>query len=494
MKKLLALLFAICAFTGEVTAQKFSDFTAYTTPQTTDYLVGYRTPGVAGGNSRYSFSTLGTYFGTLFQPLDSDLTSIAAVTTTSFGRGLLAEASATSLKSTLSLTIGTNVEAWSANLDSWSAIAPSSKAASSHTHALSDLTQSGATTNQFPKWNGSAWVPVTLSAGSGDMLAANNLSDVASPSIGYANLGGMFATRAAKTSTYNVIAGDRGKLIDFTSGTVSLTFTAAATLGDGFAVAVWNSGSGTVTLDPNGSETIQDGAGSTTTNTLAQGQGGIVVCNGTGFIFYKFAGLVNSVTSSSGAGDSGKIVALNGSGLLSPTFFAAWTVPLGGTGLSTVTNHGVPVGAGTSALTVVAPGTTDFVFTANGSGADPSWQGTKQVIQIACSDTTTSLTTGTNKASFRMPFAATLTAVRASVLTASTGSTIIVDINESGTSVLSTKLSLDASEKSSTTAAVPAVISDSALADDAEITIDFDQVGSSTPGAGLIVTLYLTRT
>jgi hypothetical protein len=55
---------------------------------------------------------------------------------------------------------------------------------------------------------------------------------------------------------------------------------------------------------------------------------------------------------------------------------------------------------------------------------------------------------------------------------------VIVDINEAGTSVLSTKLSIDASEKTSTTAATAAVISDSALADDAEITIDIDQVGS----------------
>lgn len=32
-----------------------------------------------------------------------------------------------------------------------------------HTHPLSDLTQSGATSNQVPQWNGSAWVPVTIS-------------------------------------------------------------------------------------------------------------------------------------------------------------------------------------------------------------------------------------------------------------------------------------------------------------------------------------------
>ncbi len=113
-------------------------------------------------------------------------------------------------------------------------------------------------------------------------------------------------------------------------------------------------------------------------------------------------------------------------------------------------------------------------------------------IPIACSDETTALTTGVAKVTFRMPQAFTLTAVRASVTTAPTGSTLIVDINEAGTTILSTKLSIDASEKTSTTAASAAVISDTALADDAEMTIDIDQVGSTIAGAGLKVYLIGT--
>lgn len=110
-------------------------------------------------------------------------------------------------------------------------------------------------------------------------------------------------------------------------------------------------------------------------------------------------------------------------------------------------------------------------------------------IIIACSDETTALTTGIAKATFRMPYAFTLTAVRASVTTAPTGSVLTVDINESGTSILSTKLTIDAGEKTSTTAATAAVLSDTALADDAEITIDIDGVGSTVAGAGLKVAL-----
>ena len=88
-----------------------------------------------------------------------------------------------------------------------------------------------------------------------------------------------------------------------------------------------------------------------------------------------------------------------------------------------------------------------------------------------------------------MPYAFTLTAVRASVNTAPTGSVLTVDINESGSTILSTKLTIDASEKTSTSAATAAVISDTALADDAEITIDIDGVGSTVAGKGLKVTL-----
>lgn len=113
---------------------------------------------------------------------------------------------------------------------------------------------------------------------------------------------------------------------------------------------------------------------------------------------------------------------------------------------------------------------------------------------IACSDETTAISTGTAKVTFRMPYAFTLTAVRASVTTAPTGSTIIIDINEAGSTILSTKLSIDASEKTSTTAASAAVISDTSLADDAEITIDFDQVGSTIAGAGVKVYLIGSRT
>jgi hypothetical protein len=56
---------------------------------------------------------------------------------------------------------------------------PSTFVPSAHTHPLSELSQSGATTNQVPQWNGSAWVPATVSSGSSSAsdLTSGTLAD-----------------------------------------------------------------------------------------------------------------------------------------------------------------------------------------------------------------------------------------------------------------------------------------------------------------------------
>ena len=120
-------------------------------------------------------------------------------------------------------------------------------------------------------------------------------------------------------------------------------------------------------------------------------------------------------------------------------------------------------------------------------------QAKTEYLVLAASDESTALTTGTAKVTFRMPYAMTLSAVRCSLTTAQTsGSIFTVDINDGGTTILSTKLTIDNTEKTSTTAATPAVISDTVLADDAEITIDIDQIGDGT-AKGLKITLIGTR-
>lgn len=112
-------------------------------------------------------------------------------------------------------------------------------------------------------------------------------------------------------------------------------------------------------------------------------------------------------------------------------------------------------------------------------------------IQVAASDEVTSITTGTAKVTFRAPCAFTLTDVRASLSTASSSGNPVIDVNKNGASVLSTKISIDATQKTSVTATTPPVISTSAFSDDDEITIDIDTAG--TGAKGLKVTLLGTK-
>ena len=107
---------------------------------------------------------------------------------------------------------------------------------------------------------------------------------------------------------------------------------------------------------------------------------------------------------------------------------------------------------------------------------------------------TTALTVGTTKAYIHAPFAFTLTGVIATVATTSSVGLPTVDVNTGagvGTTVLSTKCTIDATETSSVTAVTAAVISVPSIAADARVTFDIDVAG--TGAAGLVVTLLGNR-
>ena len=134
-------------------------------------------------------------------------------------------------------------------------------------------------------------------------------------------------------------------------------------------------------------------------------------------------------------------------------------------------------------------------------GVDTGTVGGNSVLDEALEETVTLELVGSGSlpasqagaASFRMPYGALLTEVRAGLNSGSNAtSAISIDINESGTSVLSTALTIDAGESSSITAATAAVISDPDIADDALITIDIDSADTGDTGP-LTVTLYFTR-
>jgi hypothetical protein len=114
-------------------------------------------------------------------------------------------------------------------------------------------------------------------------------------------------------------------------------------------------------------------------------------------------------------------------------------------------------------------------------------------IMTAASDEVTAIAAAANGVmQFRMPHAMVGTGVRISLGSAATTGIFTVDVNIAGVSILSTKVTIDATETTSVTAAVPAVLASTAWADDATVSIDIDGAADGTC-TGLKVLLLGTR-
>lgn len=109
--------------------------------------------------------------------------------------------------------------------------------------------------------------------------------DIATGAIIYSNgtVDDVLATKApksvyaVKSAGYTAVAADAGGTIRFTAA-ATLALTAAATLGNGWPLSVIADGAD-VTIDPNGSETINGQA----TLTVPNGSSAEIICDGTGF-------------------------------------------------------------------------------------------------------------------------------------------------------------------------------------------------------------------
>ena len=104
---------------------------------------------------------------------------------------------------------------------------------------------------------------------------------------------------------------------------------------------------------------------------------------------------------------------------------------------------------------------------------------------FACGDEVTNLNVSVSAGVFRIPFAMYLSSIRASVNTGPLGSGIVIDVKQNGSSLLSTLLTIDENTETSVVAYVPHVIFDPILIDDAKISVDIQQVGSTFAGSGL---------
>jgi hypothetical protein len=131
----------------------------------------------------------------------------------------------------------------------------------------------------------------------------------------------------------------------------------------------------------------------------------------------------------------------------------------------------------------------DANFTNLNTGLDDK-QSKIECLIIAVTDETSVIAAGVAKIKFRMPYAFTVTGVRSSLNDASTSGLVTLDVNEAGTTILSTKLSIDANELISTTAATAHVVSDTTIADFAEVSVDIDAAGTGAKGLKLYLYGY----
>lgn len=229
----------------------------------------------------------------------------------------------------------------------------------------------------------------------------------------------------------------------------------------------------TATLDANGAETING----LSTYVVRDNDAVILICDGTTWAvvsWMQFTPEFQSLTLFNGTTSAGTI-----------TLFENQA-----TGFENL-NLRAPTSISTSYNLTLPPddGDPGEQMTTDGSG-NTTWGGS-DVAQIACSDMTTAITAGTSKAYWPVPRGCTVNDIRARAFTAPTGADIIIDVKETGGTLMTTnKVRIQAGQKSTETSTPQPTLTDTTLADDAEVTVDFVQVGSTVAGAGIIVSIY----
>lgn len=116
-----------------------------------------------------------------------------------------------------------------------------------------------------------------------------------------------FLGATAKSANYTAVAGDAGYVLACT-GTWTLALTAAATLGNGWTIGIANTGTGTITIDPNGSETVNGN----TAVLVYQRQGAILTCDGSNFYLFGYTTSGASATTINPSDKSASITLSNG--------------------------------------------------------------------------------------------------------------------------------------------------------------------------------------
>jgi len=191
----------------------------------------------------------------------------------------------------------TEADAWVSwqevsNVPEMTAFVPEANALSTQVNldaatAASASQSASASANFLGEWDdltGAATVPTSVAHDGYVWLLLADMADITSeePSETATNwqlIRNNFMARSERTSNTALAFSDHGNFIDITSGTFTQTIAAISTLLSGLYCYVRNSGAGVITIDPNGSETI-DGE---LTGSLGPGENRIIQSNGTNF-------------------------------------------------------------------------------------------------------------------------------------------------------------------------------------------------------------------
>lgn len=177
-----------------------------------------------------------------------------------------------------------------ANNASASASAAAASASAASTSASTAALVAAGLGNFIGLWSaqtGAKTVPTSVSHNGVLYYLLSNIADITTKTPGVASEWAAIerVVREARTSNTILDVADHGKIIEITSGTFSQTVQASATLGNSWFCYLINSGSGTVTLDPNGAETV-DGS---STKVLLGGIVYLLLCDGSNLRTYGTA-------------------------------------------------------------------------------------------------------------------------------------------------------------------------------------------------------------
>ena len=171
--------------------------------------------------------------------------------------------------------------------------------------------------------------------------------------------------------------------------------------------------------------------------------------------------------------------------IASPTFTGTVVLPNVPAIVATQLNLKSTIASPTFTGTVVLPNVPAIVQTAINTKTE--------TIPIALGDESTVLATASTSVpvvTYNIPYAFTVTNVIISATVAGTGGSLVtVDVHDDGTTILSTKVTLDAGEKTSATASTQPVVSSGAIGANSLIEIFVDGVDSNNLCAGLKVWL-----